>query len=110
MIETTDSDCQACPDYKTSSVSWALTRHVDKFEARLPRQGEWAGKVGGDHGPHHGSELLTGHQRAGAAQPGPVAFGGGVITRNSANFRAQPHVGIGIGQRFGRGTDHGGGF
>ena len=28
MIENTDSDCQASPDYKTSSVSWALTRQL----------------------------------------------------------------------------------
>ena len=28
MIEITDSNCQACPDYKASSVSRTLTRQA----------------------------------------------------------------------------------
>ena len=76
---------------------------VDELQARLPGQGERAGKVGGDHRPHQGGELLAGHQRAGVAQPGPVPFGGGVVTRDSADLRAQPHVGAGAGERFGPG-------
>src|ERR1700683_4145882 len=52
MIENTDSDCRACPDYKASSVSWALTRHeagghvrTDRVFTLQVRPGQHGGRV-----------------------------------------------------------------